>query len=160
MECFREFIQKSPRNVFILSTAFPIEFLIIYNQKNSENLNMLRFNWKPWVIGNWCFYLWINFGIQTSPFSWSESDILLDFQPCQGGSIQRNYPEEVSGGSIRRMYTDQWNSFDHVNELRWVCAKLCLNLPGQMKNQFLQKWKKIYLWQANAKNVQDHLMCD
>ena len=147
MECFREFIQKSPRNVFILSTTYPIEFLIISNQKYSENLNMLRFNWKPWVIGNWCFYLWINFGIQTSPFSWSESDVLLDFQPCQGGSI-------------RRMYTDQWNSFDHVNELRWVCAKLCLNLPGQMKNQFLQKWKKIYLWQANAKNVQDHLMCE
>ncbi len=38
MECFREFIQKSPRNVFILSTTYPIEFLIVSNQKNSENL--------------------------------------------------------------------------------------------------------------------------
>ena len=55
---------------------------------------------------------------------------------------RRKYQEDVSGGSIWRMYTDQWNSFDHVNELRWVCAKLCLNLPGQLKNQFLQKWKK------------------
>ena len=79
-------------------------------------------------------------------------------EDVSGGSIQ--YPEGVSRGSNRRMYTDQWNSFDHVNELTLVCAKLCLNLPGQLKNQFLQKWKKIYLWPANAKNVQDHLMCD
>ena len=106
MECFREFIQKSPRNVFILSTTYPIEFLIISNQKYSENLNMLRFNRKPWVIGN-CFYLWINFGIQTSPFSWSESDVLLDFQPCQGGSIQRKYPEQLSWASILSKYPEQ-----------------------------------------------------
>ena len=74
-------------------------------------------------------------------------------EEVSGGSIRRKYPEDVSGGSIqypegvsrgsnRRMYTDQWNSFDHVNELTLVCAKLCLNLPGQLKNQFLQKWKK------------------
>ena len=121
MECFREFIQKSPRNVFILSTTYPIEFLIISNQKNSENLNMLRFNWKPWVIGNWCFYLWINFRIQTSPFSWSESDILLYFQPCQGGSIWRKYPEEVSGGSIRRKYLeDVHRSMEQLWPCKWT----------------------------------------
>ena len=39
--------------------------------KNSENLNMPKWNWKHWVNENWCFYLWINFVIQSSPFSFS-----------------------------------------------------------------------------------------
>ena len=137
MECFWEFIQKSPRNAFILSTTNPIEFLIMSNQKYSENLNMLRFNWKPCIIGNWCFYLWINFGIQTSPFSWSESDVLLDFQPCQGESIQRVYPEEVSGGSIRRKYPlsggcirrkypeDVHRSMDQLWPCKWTQVNVC-----------------------------------
>ena len=73
MECFREFIQKSSRNVFILSTTYPIEFLITSNPKNSENLNMLRFNWI---------------------FNPVKEEV-------SGGSIRRKYPEDVSGGSIQ-----------------------------------------------------------
>ena len=61
---------------------------------------MPKWNWKHWVNGNWCFYLWIDFGIQSSPFSFSSYWI---FNPVKK-------------------------------------EQLCLDLPGRLKNQFLQKW--------------------
>ena len=81
-------------------------------------------------------------------------------EEVSGGSIRRKYPEEVSGGSIRckhlvpvvcirRKYLVEVSGgsiqrkypedVHRSMEQFWPCK---WNLPGQMKNQFLQKWKK------------------
>ena len=81
MECFREFIQKSPRNVFIFGSTLEFRHPHFHGVK----------------VTSYCIF---------NPVK----------EEVSGGSIWRKYP--LSGGCIWRMYTDQWNSFDHVNELR------------------------------------------
>ena len=98
MECFWEFIQKSPRNAFILSTTNPIEFLIMSNQKYSENLNMLRF----FIFGSNLEFRHPHFhGVKVTSY-WIFNPVK---EEVSGGCIRRKYPEEVS--AIWRMYPEE-----------------------------------------------------
>ena len=111
---------KSHQETFLFQvhTTNPIEFLIISNQKTLKIL--ICQNETGSIELNWCFYLWIDFGIQSSPFSFSSYWI---FNPVKK-------------------------------------EQLCLDLPGRLKNQFLQKWTNNLSVAYAKKRVQDHLMCD
>ena len=109
MEGFREFIQKSPRNVFISSTTNPIEFLIISNQKTlkilicqNETGSIELMETDVFIFGSTLEFRHPHFhGVKVTSY-WIFNPVK---EEVSGGSIRRMYPEEVS--SIRRVYPEE-----------------------------------------------------